>query len=70
MIYPFNTDSSPSHTEVGHKGLSLIRMTQNQLPVPSGFVLSVPFFEPWIKTLKTTPEWEALQAAIGKNENP
>ena len=69
MIYPFNTNSSPSVTEVGHKGLSLIRMTQNKFPVPPGFVLSAAFFEPRITTLQATPEWEALQTAIRKDEN-
>lgn len=69
MIYSFNTNSSPSQTEVGHKGLSLIRMTQNQFPVPPGIVLTVAFFDPWITTLQATPEWETIQTAISQNEN-
>jgi pyruvate,water dikinase len=67
MIYPFNATSLPTLAQVGGKGLSLMRMTHADLPVPPGFVLSVTFFEPWLTTLQATPEWTAVQTAIQNN---
>lgn len=69
MIYPFNTTPIPTLTEVGGKGLSLIKMTQAGLPVPPGFACGVTFFEPWLTALQATPEWSAVQAAIQTNED-
>jgi phosphoenolpyruvate synthase/pyruvate phosphate dikinase len=46
MIYPFNAPELPKLSEVGGKGFSLTRMTHAELPVPSGFNLSVAFFDP------------------------
>ena len=69
MIYPFTTTPIPTLAEVGGKGLSLIKMTQADLPVPPGFVCSVTFFEPWLTTLQATPEWTAVQKAIKNKEN-
>jgi hypothetical protein len=40
IILDLYTTSSPTFAEVGHKSLSLIRMTQYQLPVPPGFILT------------------------------
>ena len=40
-----------------------MRMLQNDMPVPPGFVLTVAFFEPWMTVLKTTAEWKAVQNA-------
>ncbi|MGB0388470.1 MAG: PEP/pyruvate-binding domain-containing protein [Ardenticatenaceae bacterium] len=68
MIYPFNAARLPDLAEVGGKGLSLMRMTQADLLVPPGFVLSVAFFAPWMSHLQATPEWAAVQGAIGKPE--
>ncbi len=67
MIYIFDASPLPTLTEVGGKGLSLIRMTQSGLPVPPGFKLSVAFFAPWITDLQATPEWQAVQTAIQNN---
>jgi phosphoenolpyruvate synthase/pyruvate phosphate dikinase len=69
MIYQFNTAPIPTLAEVGGKGLSLIKMTQAELPVPPGFVCAVPFFEPWLASLQTTSEWMAVQTAIQNNED-
>lgn len=69
MIYPFNTDPIPSLAEIGGKGLSLIRMTRAGLPVPSGFVCGVTFFESWLMALQATPEWRAVQSATQKEED-
>jgi phosphoenolpyruvate synthase/pyruvate phosphate dikinase len=67
MIYRFNTTPIPALAEVGGKGLSLIQMTQANLPVPPGFVCAVSFFEPWLAHLQTTSEWMAVQTAIHNN---
>ena len=66
MIYPFSTTPLPALAEVGVKGLSLMRMTQADLPVPPGFVCLLAFFEPWLTILHTTPEWASVQIAIQK----
>ncbi len=58
LIYSISDAASATISEVGGKGFSLIRMVQYGLNVPSGFVLTVAFFEPWLKQLKTTNEWK------------
>ena len=60
LIYPFDTDATPSLTEVGGKSLSLIRTTSAGLPVPGGLALTVDFFDAWTEKIKSTPEWSAL----------
>ncbi len=57
IVYPFTTPEIPELAQVGGKGLSLILMTQQGLPVPPGFVLSVAFFKPWLEYIQSTPEW-------------
>lgn len=57
LVYGFNVKDTPNLTEVGGKGFSLILMTQQGLPVPPGFVLSVDFFKPWFNYIKDTTEW-------------
>ncbi|MDY6865603.1 MAG: PEP/pyruvate-binding domain-containing protein, partial [Halobacteriota archaeon] len=56
-VYQFITEVKPELSLVGGKGTSLILMTREGLPVPQGFVLSVAFFEPWLKYIKESPEW-------------
>ena len=43
MIYPFAATPLPTMAEVGGKGLSLMRMTHADLPVPPGIVCAVAF---------------------------
>ncbi|MEE8470719.1 MAG: PEP/pyruvate-binding domain-containing protein [Dehalococcoidia bacterium] len=69
MIYSFDATTLPTLSEVGGKGLSLMRMTQAGLPVPPGFTLSVAFFAPWIADLQAGPEWTAVQTAIGNKDD-
>jgi phosphoenolpyruvate synthase/pyruvate phosphate dikinase len=57
MAYPFATDEKTELAQVGGKGMSLILMTQQGLPVPPGFVLSVEFFKPWLEFVQSTPQW-------------
>lgn len=65
-IVPFDSPESPRLDQVGSKALSLITMIRAGMPVPSGFVLTVDFFAPWITTLQATPEWNALLTAEGE----
>jgi len=66
LAYPFTTDETPELVQVGGKAMSLIFMTQHGLPVPSGFVLTVAFFKPWLEHIKQTPEWaKALNSSPG-----
>lgn len=58
LVYLFSTSKTPELSQVGGKGLSLILMTQQGLPVPPGFVLSTNFFEPWLEHIRKTPEYE------------
>lgn len=58
LIYRFDTKETPELLKVGGKANSLILMTKCGLPVPTGFVLSVAFFEPWFDQIKETAEWQ------------
>ena len=67
FVYHFSTGHSPalaevapSLTEVGGKGLSLIRMSQAGFAVPSGFVLTAVFFQPWFDQLHRSGLWTAV----------
>ena len=66
LIYAFDTNETPTLSEVGGKALSLISATQASLPVPAGFALSVAFFDPWTDNIKQTPQWAELLAAPTK----
>jgi len=57
-VYFFPHTNSPSLSQVGGKGLSLIQGTQKELPVPPGFILSVAFFNAWFQELKKMKVWE------------
>ncbi len=56
-VFHFDAEETAEITQVGGKAWSLIRMTQQGLPVPPGFVLAVDFFDPWYKRLMQTQEW-------------
>jgi pyruvate,water dikinase len=60
MLYPFLTDKTPGLDQVGGKALSLISMTKHGLPVPSGFVLTVAFFQPWLDLVVASAEWSKV----------
>ena len=60
-IFQFTSLEPLTILEVGGKALAILTMTRKGFPVPPGFVLSVSFFEPWIKTLVALPEWMAMQ---------
>lgn len=68
MIHPFSEVPVPALNQIGGKALSLTRMTQSGLPVPSGFVCTVGFFQPWLDALQATKQWDALRTAIETEE--
>ena len=57
-VYYFPDKNHATVTEVGGKGLSLIQGCLAGLPVPSGFILSVSFFQPWFQELQKTENWK------------
>ncbi|MDY6932161.1 MAG: hypothetical protein SVJ22_09640, partial [Halobacteriota archaeon] len=71
LVYQFKTEVKPELSLVGGKGISLILMTREGLPVSSGFVLSIAFFEPWLELIKESPEWaqvlNGLEEELKKN---
>ena len=48
MIYPLDTNITPTLAQVGGKGLSLIEMTQAGLPVPAGFILAAEAYDTFV----------------------
>lgn len=64
-IYGFKTTKSPKLSEVGGKAKALIETTKAGFNVPEGFVLSVEFFNPWLKEIKDSSEW--LQLLLNVN---
>ena len=60
QVVAFNTEDSPELSQVGGKGLSLILMSQQGLPVPPGFVLTVDFFKPWLETIQASAQLTAV----------
>ena len=67
QVYQFTTGEKPDLAQVGGKAMSLIFMTQQGLPVPPGFVLSVAFFEPWLEHVRNTPEWSEVLNSSPEN---
>ena len=57
MIYNFNVKEIPPLSQVGGKAKALIETTKAGFKVPEGIVLSVDFFDSWIKELKQTGAW-------------
>ncbi|MCP3965703.1 MAG: hypothetical protein GY750_15215 [Lentisphaerae bacterium] len=57
LVYKFPSSSAPEISEVGGKGLSLIKGSKKKLPVPPGFILTVSFFAPWIADIKRSDVW-------------
>ena len=58
LIYHFSSKELPELIKVGGKALSLIKMTQENFPVPDGFVLTAQFFEPWFQKVEKSAEWK------------
>ena len=60
LVYRFSDKYIPDLSEVGGKGLSLIKGSKSDLPVPPGFVLTVEFFKSWFDLLKNTKNWDSF----------
>lgn len=52
MIYQFGEKIVPEISKIGGKAKALMETTNAEFPVPAGFVLSVDFFESWLKSVK------------------
>jgi rifampicin phosphotransferase len=60
--------SFPPLSQVGGKALSLIQATSLGFPVPRGFVLTVKYFEPWMKALMQQPAWTSFADQVERND--
>ena len=69
VIYSFNDHDDPEVSQVGGKAYSLIKMTKAGLHVPAGFVLTVEFFSPWFKSLKSKDEWRIFLSSKTEEES-
>ncbi len=63
LIYAFPGSHAVDFAEVGGKGLSLMQGSKAKLPVPPGFILTVKFFDPWMKHLHRTALWKSFLKA-------
>lgn len=70
LIIPFPGGGQWSHTDVGGKGASLIRMCEAGFPVPAGAILSSTFFAPWFDSIKVTPTWAELVESASDRWTP
>lgn len=60
MIYKFNVNEVPKLNQVGGKAKALIETTKAGFPVPEGIVLSVDFFNSWLREIKSSVQWQAM----------
>lgn len=60
MIHPFHVTEAPSLGAVGGKARSLIEATAAGFNVPTGFVLDVEFFRPWLDQVRSDAAWRAF----------
>lgn len=44
-------------SQIGGKGFSLYKMAKNNINIPSGFILTVNFFQDWKNLIKMSKEW-------------
>ncbi|HEY9870419.1 MAG TPA: PEP/pyruvate-binding domain-containing protein [Candidatus Obscuribacterales bacterium] len=60
LVYHFPGPVEAPIAEVGGKAFGLMELCRARLPVPSGFVLTVRFFQPWIDAIKSTSAWDGF----------
>ena len=65
LVYSFR-ESAPDKSQQGNKGANLIRMTQLELPVPPGFVVSINAYKEW-KEIRSLPD-ETIADALAALE--
>lgn len=68
LIYNFKNSEIPQPSEVGGKAKALIETTRAGFPVPEGIILTVDFFKPWLKDIKSSNEWKALLSEVTKEK--
>jgi len=62
------SDGVESVSQVGGKAAGLMKMhcsDKLSANVPSGFVLTIKFFEPWVKLVTSSSEWESCKSQLG-----
>lgn len=57
-LFPIEADDVADTQVVGAKARSLQQMTAFGLRVPSGFILTTGFFEPWFDIIQHSPSWD------------
>lgn len=67
IIFP-NKQKPPLLSQVGGKGLNLIKLSQLELNVPSGFILTTDFFNPWFNKLEKTSTWKTFTKYLDNTE--
>jgi phosphohistidine swiveling domain-containing protein len=62
-IVQFNSKYISTLEQAGGKALALMQMTKAGMPVPSGFVLTVDFFKPWLDFIQRSSHLSTLATA-------
>lgn len=65
LVFP-GDDAAPINT-VGGKGYSLMKMSANNIHVPSGFILTTFFFKNWMKILMDSSEFHSFIDHLNRN---
>ncbi|ORX87585.1 glutathione synthetase ATP-binding domain-like protein [Anaeromyces robustus] len=68
-IISLNSNTLADISQVGGKGYSLLKLNSLNLNVPSGIILTVDFFEDWIKKIKNSSLYNEFIFQLSKNNN-
>ncbi|ORX64347.1 hypothetical protein BCR32DRAFT_287136 [Anaeromyces robustus] len=68
-IISLNSKDLANISQVGGKGYSLIKLSSLNLNVPPGIILTVDFFEDWIKKIKNSDLYKKLIIQLNDNNN-
>ncbi|KAG4087706.1 glutathione synthetase ATP-binding domain-like protein [Neocallimastix lanati (nom. inval.)] len=68
-IISLNSKELADISQVGGKGYSLIKLSSLNLNVPPGIVLTVGFFEDWIKKIKNSDLYKEFILQLSQNNN-
>jgi phosphoenolpyruvate synthase/pyruvate phosphate dikinase len=67
LMYSFENLEPAILEQVGGKGLSPIELIKRGYYVPLFVILTTKFFNPWIKMLSSTSEWDNFHKATDEN---
>ena len=67
-IIHLNSKNIPEISEVGGKGHSLIKLSSLNLNVPNGIVLTVNYFQEWIKTIEQSELYKEFIKLLNQNK--